>query len=98
MLNLIGLDWFIFYACIGQIGMGWPAADKVWGSSMCLWQTKCLGARLHRFLIEQHAVSGTEYAIMLALIVMGSMTVIGSIGSKFAVLYTMIADAVDDTM
>ena len=65
---------------------------------MGLQTIKLIGARLRHFLIEQHAVSGTEYAIMLALIVMGSMTVIGSIGSKFEVLYTTIANAVGDTM
>ncbi len=35
---------------------------------------------------------------MLALIVLGSMGVIGSIGSKFRVLYTMIAEAVGGTI
>lgn len=44
------------------------------------------------------ALAATEYAILLALIVAGSVGVIGMIGQKFQVLYTMIADAVGNTI
>lgn len=47
---------------------------------------------------DQQAVAATEYAIMLSLIVIGSMGVIGTIGAKFHVLYTIIANAVGETM
>lgn len=45
---------------------------------------------------DEEGVSGTEYAIMLSLIVMGSMAIIGSIGEKFAVLYTIISDSLPE--
>jgi len=54
--------------------------------------------RLRRRLHLAEGATATEYAIMLALIVLGSMGVIGSIGSKFRVLYTMIAEAVGGTI
>ena len=47
---------------------------------------------------DQQAVTATEYAILLSLLVIGSMGIIGSIGSKFFVLYTTIANAVGDTV
>jgi hypothetical protein len=41
----------------------------------------------------EDGVAGSEYAILLSLIIIGSMGVIGSIGEKFAVLYQIITDA-----
>lgn len=48
------------------------------------------------WLRDEEGVSGTEYAILLSLIVMGSMAVIGSIGEKFAVLYAIISDSLPE--
>ena len=81
--------------CYGALA----TAIVVWVLAMGLTTIKKkIYARLRRFLKDLQAVSGTEYAILLALIVMGSMGIIGSIGSKFQVLYTIIANAVGDTM
>jgi len=44
------------------------------------------------------AVSATEYAIMLALIILVAAGAIRMIGEDFQNLYTMIANAVGDTM
>jgi pilus assembly protein Flp/PilA len=38
--------------------------------------------RIVRFLAEDHAVTAVEYAVMLALIIVGCVTIISSIGSK----------------
>lgn len=65
---------------------------------MCSYTQKLLRKRLGYLFSDQLAVTATEYAILLALIVMGSMGIIGTIGSKFQVLYTIIANAVGDTM
>jgi len=59
---------------------------------------KRIYGRLRHYPGDQQAVSATEYAIMLALIVIGSMGIIGTIGAKFFVLYTTIANAVGDTV
>lgn len=48
---------------------------------------------LARWLHDSEGVTGTEYAILLSLLIIGSMGVIGSIGQKFAVLYGIIAGA-----
>lgn len=45
---------------------------------------------------EEDGVSATEYAIMLALIVVVSMAVIQSIGSNFQRLYLTIANTIDE--
>jgi Flp pilus assembly pilin Flp len=46
-----------------------------------------------RFAADESGPTATEYAILLAVLILGSMGIIGSIGSKFAVLYTIIAGA-----
>ncbi|GMV97698.1 MAG: Flp family type IVb pilin [Phycisphaerae bacterium] len=48
---------------------------------------------LARWIRDEDGVTASEYAILLALIIIGSMAVIGSIGSKFAILYSTIAGA-----
>jgi Flp pilus assembly pilin Flp len=45
------------------------------------------------FVREQRAVAATEYAILLALLVLGSMSLIMSIGQSFRGLYLAIAGA-----
>jgi len=57
-----------------------------------------LGGRLQRLLHGCEAVSATEYAIMLALIVLVAMGTIRMIGEDFFNLYTSIANAVGDTI
>lgn len=50
--------------------------------------------RRHRgrsFLEDEAAVSATEYAILLAVLVVGSMAIIQSIGSSFRGIYLAIA-------
>jgi len=58
---------------------------------------RCRG-RLVRFLASQDGPAATEYAILLAVIVVVSVGTIRSIGERFHTLYTMIADAVGNTM
>ncbi len=50
------------------------------------------------FAAESRAATATEYAIMLALIIVVSVGVIRSIGEKFYNLYTAIANAVGNTI
>lgn len=57
---------------------------------MYRWTEKLAG----RFLRDQHAVSGTEYAILLGLIVLVAMASIRAIGEKMYTLYL----AIDGTM
>lgn len=57
-----------------------------------------LGVRLRRWLCGCEAVSATEYAIMLALIVLVAAGTIRMIGEDFFNLYTSIANAVGDTI
>ena len=51
---------------------------------------------LIRFLVEQNGPSATEYAIMLALIVVGSLSIIQLIGEDFEVIYNNINDSIDE--
>lgn len=51
-----------------------------------------------RFTSEGCAVAATEYAILVALIVVVSVGTIRTIGEKFLNLYTTIASAVGDTL
>lgn len=56
---------------------------------------------LHRCTNLAHdckAVSATEYAVMLALIILVAAGSIQLIGSKFLNLYTLIANSVGDTV
>ena len=52
-----------------------------------------LRALLREWARAEDGVAGTEYAILLSLIIIGSMGVIGNIGQKFAVLYQIITNA-----
>ncbi len=54
--------------------------------------------RWARFASENCAVAATEYAILVALIVVVSVGSIRTIGEKFLNLYTAIATAVGDTL
>jgi len=45
------------------------------------------------FRRDQQAVSASEYAILLSLLVLGAMATIMSIGLKFEVIYLAIANA-----
>jgi Flp pilus assembly pilin Flp len=51
-----------------------------------------------RFAVEANAVAATEYAILLAVLIVVSVGTIRSIGEKFFNLYTAIANAVGGTM
>lgn len=53
--------------------------------------------RFRAFGQEEEGVSGAEYAIMLALIVAGSLVIIRAIGDSFRGLYLAIAAAIPDT-
>ena len=50
------------------------------------------------FLADTRAAAATEYAILLAVLIIVSIGVIQSIGEKFLNLYTAIADAVGSTL
>lgn len=43
------------------------------------------------FVVDEAAVSATEYAILLAMLILGSVGVIKSIGSSFRNIYLVIA-------
>jgi Flp pilus assembly pilin Flp len=49
-----------------------------------------------RWTRAEDGVAASEYAILLALIVLGSMGVIGTIGSRIAGLYAIIRDAMPE--
>ena len=46
-----------------------------------------------RFLIEENGPTATEYAVMLALIIVVSLAAIGAIGSKVNTIFTNIETA-----
>ncbi len=52
-----------------------------------------LAVRVRALLADERAVSASEYAIMLALIAAGSITIIGTIGRDFQNVYMAIAGA-----
>lgn len=54
--------------------------------------------RFIRFLVSQDGPAAAEYAILLAVIAAVSIGTIRSIGERFYNLYTMIADAVGNTI
>ena len=49
--------------------------------------------RIGRWTRAEEGVAASEYAILLALIVLGSMGIIGTVGSRIAGLYSIIRDA-----
>lgn len=49
-----------------------------------------------RWTRAEEGVAATEYAILLALIVLGSMGVIGSVGERIGSLYSIIRDALPE--
>jgi Flp pilus assembly pilin Flp len=53
-------------------------------------------ALCRRFAKDESGPTATEYAILLAVLILGSVGVIGAIGNKFAVLYTIIANAMPE--
>lgn len=52
--------------------------------------------RLGAFVRDESGPSATEYAFLLALLILGSMVVLQSIGEDFQNLYTAIASKVPD--
>jgi len=46
-----------------------------------------------RWIRVEEGVAASEYAILLALIILGSMGIIGTLGSRIAGLYAIIRDA-----
>ena len=63
---------------------------------MRVYGLKRVEALYRRFARDDQGPTATEYAIMLAGIVLGSIAIIGSIGSKFAVLYAIITGAMPE--
>lgn len=59
-------------------------------------RAQSLRIALRRWRDAEDGVTASEYAILLSLIVIGSMGVIGGIGQKFAVLYTIISGALPE--
>lgn len=60
---------------------------------MNAYSLKCLKRRLAELGCEESGNAASEYAILLSLLVLGSMTIIMSIGQSFQGLYTSIANA-----
>jgi Flp pilus assembly pilin Flp len=63
---------------------------------MLIYGLKRVGALCRRFTTDESGPTATEYAILLALIILGSIGIIGSIGGKFAVLYSIITGALPE--
>jgi Flp pilus assembly pilin Flp len=55
-----------------------------------------ISAVIRRFVRDESGPTVTEYAVMLAVIMLGSVGVIGMLGQKFAVLYGIISAAMPD--
>ena len=53
--------------------------------------------RAYQFLGDEEALSATEYAIMLGLVVVGSLVVIRQIGEDFSAIFTYIDDSLPET-
>ena len=53
-------------------------------------------SEVKRFATEAEAATATEYAIMLAVLVLGSMAVIQSIGESFRGIYLVIASKIPE--
>jgi len=51
------------------------------------------GRTLHRFLASEDGPSGTEYAILLAVLILGAMGTIGGIGGSMDGIYAAIKTA-----
>jgi Flp pilus assembly pilin Flp len=49
-----------------------------------------------RWTRAEEGVAASEYAILLALIVLGSMGIIGTVGSRIAGIYSIIRDAMPE--
>lgn len=56
---------------------------------------RALGKGLARLLRDERGPSATEYAILLAVLILGSMAVIGAIGGSIQVIYDNINAAVE---
>ena len=63
---------------------------------MLLKRPKTMVRWLSRFLRDESGPTATEYAVMLALIVLVSVGVIGLIGKDFNNLYVIINEAIPD--
>lgn len=59
-------------------------------SILCVHKVQAL---LRRFLNDECGPTATEYAVMLALIIITSIGVIGLLGQSFAALYAIISGA-----
>jgi Flp pilus assembly pilin Flp len=53
-----------------------------------------VSGRLRALLRDEEGPTGTEYAIMLAVLILGCMTIIQSIGQSMEVIYDNITGAV----
>jgi Flp pilus assembly pilin Flp len=52
--------------------------------------------RALEFLVEDLGVSATEYAILLAVLILGSVGIIKSIGTSFRGIYLAISDKIPE--
>ena len=52
--------------------------------------------RIGRWIRAEEGVAASEYAILLALIVLGSIGIIGTVGSRIAGIYSIIRDAMPE--
>ena len=53
--------------------------------------------KMRQFLWSADAHAATEYAILLALLVLGSMAIIQQIGEDFFNIYTNVTDTIDES-
>ena len=58
-----------------------------------LWKWMHIKGLIGRWARVEEGVAASEYAILLALIILGSIGIIGSVGGKIAGLYAIIRDA-----
>ena len=57
---------------------------------------KDLGKNVKRFLSEECGPTATEYAVMLALIIVVALAAISAIGSKVNTIFTNISSSLSD--
>lgn len=59
---------------------------------------KCLKERVKNFLVSEDGPTATEYAVMLALIIVVALTAISTLGEKVDEIFTTIESDLDSAI
>jgi pilus assembly protein Flp/PilA len=57
---------------------------------------KALKERVHSFMVSEDGPTATEYAVMLALIIIVALAAITSLGNKLSSIFTNVNDALPE--